>query len=176
MNDMPGRLAFLEGEVRRLTDEDDIRRLLVRYCTLVDSCDAHAIATEIFAEDAVDDHGIDGRAAVGRTAIEAMFAKSNESTESSAHFVTNSVIVLHADTAEVQTYVTGWTWLRDSSDRGKIRPADFAITAIYDDVLRRYPEGWKIVHRKLQPLGPGAVGYGILPSVYYGTAGVQVED
>jgi hypothetical protein len=175
MNEVIDRLAFLEGELKRLNDEAEIQRLLVRYCTLVDSRDAHAVATEIFAEEAVDDHGIDGRAAVGRPAIESMFTKSNESTESSAHFVTNSVVVLNSDTARAQTYVTGWTWLRKSSDLGKIRPADFAITAIYDDELRRYPDGWKIVHRKLQPLGPGAVGYGVLPPVYYGTAGVQLE-
>ena len=155
----------------RLIDEADISRLLARYCELVDRRDGDAVANEIFTADGRTDHGIFGSAAVGRTEIAEMYARSNRTTESSAHYISNSIIDIDGDSAKVRSYVSSWTWLRSSAHSGKIRPADFIITGIFVDLMRRDANGWRIFDRKLEPLGAGALGVGQLPDAYRGVSG-----
>jgi ketosteroid isomerase-like protein len=163
------------GEQGHVSDEEAVRRVLIRYCHLVDARDAAGIAREIFTEDAVDDMGFHGEPAVGRDGIEAMFVRSNETTEASAHFITNWVIDVDGDTAQTDTYVIGWTWLHSSSHEGRLRPADFVTVGNYRDQFRRTPEGWRISRRDYRALGPGSVGIGELPGAYAGAGGVRPD-
>jgi ketosteroid isomerase-like protein len=155
---------------RQIPDEEAIRRVLVRYCQLVDARDAAGVAREVFTEDAIDNMGLFGAPAEGRSGIEEMFLRSNLTTEASAHFISNWIIDVDAD-----TYVTGWTWLRSSGHLGRLRPADFVSTGNYVDEFRRTGEGWRISRRDFLPLGPGSVGIGSLPGAYAGVGGVNPE-
>jgi hypothetical protein len=165
-----------DSTVRQIPDEEAIRRVLVRYCQLVDARDAVGIAREVFTEDAIDNMGFFGAPAEGRSGIEAMFTRSNLTTEASAHFISNWIIDVDGDTAHANTYVTGWTWLRSSSHLGRLRPADFVSTGNYVDEFRRTEEGWRIMRRDFLPLGPGSVGIGSLPSAYAGAAGINPDE
>ena len=161
---------------REIPDEEAIRRVLVRYCQLVDARDAAGIAREVFTEDAIDNMGLFGAPAEGRSGIEAMFTRSNVTTEASAHFISNWIIDVDGDTAHANTYVTGWTWLRSSGHLGRLRPADFVSTGNYVDEFKRTDEGWRISRRDFLPLGPGSVGIGSLPSAYAGVGGVNPDE
>lgn len=152
--------------LRRLADLHAIRALLNRYCRLVDARDPAGIARESFTEDAVDDHGIYGRPFRGRAEIEAMFTRSNETTDKSAHFVGPAEITLDGDTATARTYVTGWTWTWASAVNGTVRAADWVFTGMYLDRFERTSEGWLISERMIVPLGPGATGHGARPGAY----------
>ena len=156
----------IEAGLRRLTDLHEIRSLLSRYCRLVDSREPAGIARGAFVEDAVDDHGIYGRAFRGRAEIEAMFTRSNETTDRSAHFVAAPEITIDGDTATAFTYVQGYTWTRASAVQGEVRATDWVFTGMYVDRFARTAEGWLISERRIAPLGPGATGYGARPGDY----------
>ena len=158
--------SSMEDQIRRLADVRAVREALFRYCRLVDSRDPAAIAAQAFAPDAVDDHGIYGTTFRGREQIEAMFTRSNRTTDSSAHFISDSEIHVEGDTAFARTYVAGWTWVWASADRGAVRPADWVFTGVYVDRLERTDESWLISERLVEPLGPGATGYGARPGAY----------
>jgi ketosteroid isomerase-like protein len=156
----------------QLADESEIRRVLSRYCQHLDAREPALAVRAVFTEDAVDDHG---RPDVprGRAAIEAMFTRAYEHLEATAHMVSHSDIEVHGDAAHARTYVTAWHWLKSSAQLGQTRPADFVLVAVYNDDFRREPEGWRIAHRRLEPLGPGGVGSGVLPEAFRGFGGVQ---
>ncbi|WP_067674474.1 nuclear transport factor 2 family protein [Nocardia miyunensis] len=159
-------METLEQQLSRLDDIRAVQEVLARYCRLVDARQPAAIAREAFTEDAVDDHGLYGRAFRGRDEIESMFRRSNETTDSSAHFISNSIIEIDGDVARARTYVSGWTWVWASADRGAVRPADWVFTGIYVDRLERTDEGWLISERIIEPLGTGATGFGARPTDY----------
>lgn len=156
----------LGRKARWLADMREIRELLARYCRLVDSRQPREIARGAFTEDALDDHGIYGRAFRGRDEIAAMFEASNTTTEHSAHFVSIPVVEIEGDVAHTRTYVTGWTWTRASAADGPVRAADWVFTGAYVDRMERTDEGWLIAERRIEPLGPGATGFGRRPEAY----------
>jgi hypothetical protein len=140
---------------------------------LVDARDPRATVDGAFAPDAVDDHGIYGAVFRGRDEIEAMYRRSNETTEASGHFLGSSVIEVDGDVAYGRTYVTGWTWTWDSAAKGNVRPADWVFIGTYVDRFERTDEGWLIAQRVMEPLGPGATAAGTRPGAYTGSAGIS---
>jgi ketosteroid isomerase-like protein len=166
----------VEEQLGYLSDLAQIRALLSRYASLVDARDPRAIASGAFTPDGSDDHGLYGSVFRGRDAIEAMFRRSNETTEASAHFVADPVIEIDGDVAYGRTYVTGWTWTLDSAAAGNVRPADWVFIGIYVDRLERTGDGWLISERTVEPLGPGATAAGSRPGVYAGSAGIIDEE
>jgi hypothetical protein len=162
-------------QVRYLADLAQIRALLSRYCTLVDARGPRAIAEGAFTPDGSDDHGLYGATFRGRDAIEAMFTKSNETTEASAHFVADPLIEIDGDVAHGRTYVTGWTWVRKPG-ADNVRPADWVFIGIYVDTFERTDEGWLISERTVEPLGPGATAAGSRPGAYSGSAGIADDE
>ena len=174
MRRTPGSVRSLPAheQVRYLSDLAQIRALLSRYASLVDARDPRAIAAGAFTPGGSDDHGLYGSVFRGRDAIEAMFRHSNETTEASAHFVADPVIEIDGDVAYGRTYVTGWTWVRESGVAGNVRPANWVFIGIYVDRFERTGEGWLISERTVEPLGPGATAAGSRPGAYAGSAGV----
>lgn len=168
------RLPVAE-QVRYLADLAQIRAVLNRYCALVDARDPHAIAAGAFTPDGTDDHGLYGATFRGRDAIEAMFRRSNQTTEASAHFVADPLIEIDGDVAYGRTYVTGWTWVRHPG-AGNVRPADWVFIGIYVDTFKRTEEGWLISERTVEPLGPGATAAGSRPGAYSGSAGIADDE
>jgi hypothetical protein len=158
----------VDDQVRYLADLHEIRALLARYTSLVDSRNPRAIAEGAFTPDGVDDHNIYGSVFSGRDAIEAMFRRSNETTESSAHFVADPVIEIDGDVAYGRTYVTGWQWFWDSGSAGNVRPADWVFIGIYVDRFERTEEGWLIAERVVEKLGPGSTAAGARHRAYDG--------
>ena len=162
-------------QVRYLADVAQIRALLSRYCALVDARDPHAIAAGAFTPDGSDNHGLYGATFRGRDEIEAMFRRSNRTTEASAHFVADPLIEIDGDLAYGRTYVTGWTWVRQPG-ADNVRPADWVFIGIYVDTFERTEEGWLIKERTVEPLGPGATAAGSRPGAYSGSAGIADDE
>lgn len=153
--------------LRYLADLAEIRALLGRYCARVDARDAGGVADGAFTADAVDDHGIYGSVFRGRHEIEAMFTRSNLTTEASGHFVADPVIEIDGDVAYGHTYVSGLTWTWDSAVAGNVRPADWVFLGVYVDRFERTPEGWLLSERRVEPLGPGrGTAAGLRPRAY----------
>ena len=155
---------------RARLDYEEIRSLQHRYGRLLDLHQPHAVAQEVFTEDAIDDRGR-APVPVGRAAIEAMFTRALRQFAATAHVISNVEIELDGDEATSTTYVTAWHWNDDGSDV-TVRPADFALIAVYEDALRRTPEGWRISHRTIRPLGIGGLATGTMPESIRGFGGV----
>jgi hypothetical protein len=155
---------------RACLDYEEIRALQYRYARLLDLDQPHAVAHEVFAEEAIDDRGRIP-VSVGRAAIEEMFTRALKQFADTAHVISNVEIDLNGDEATSSTYVTAWHWNDDGSDT-TVRPADFALIAVYEDALRRTPEGWRISHRKIRPLGIGGLATGTMPESVRGFGGV----
>lgn len=153
--------------VRRLLDVEEIRTLLARYCQLCDARTDTSFVREIFTEDATDDHGLFGQVFRGWAEIEDMYERSSQFLETVAHFVTNEQVEIDGDTATAKSYVQAWTWLRESSPLGNVRPADYVFVGVYHDTFRRTPDGWRLSGRVMRPLGTGALGLGKAHEVYF---------
>jgi len=159
------------GEIPRLLDIEEIRALLARYCHLCDARTDTSFVREIFTEDATDDHGLFGKVFRGWAELEDMYQRSSGFLEMAAHCVTNQQIEVSGDTATARSYVQCWTWLRESSHLGNLRPADYVLVGVYHDTLARTPDGWRISSRLLRPLGTGALGLGTPHPVYFAAYG-----
>ena len=155
-----------------MTDYEEIRALQYRYGRLLDLNQPHAVAQEVFTEDAVDDRGRTP-VPVGRAAIEEMFTRALKQFAATAHVISSVEIALDGDEATSATYVTAWHWNADGPDV-TVRPADFALIAIYEDKLRRTAEGWRIAHRTIRPLGVGGLATGEMPPSIRGFGGVPI--
>jgi ketosteroid isomerase-like protein len=152
-------------------NERAIRTVLHRYALACDAADTSMLVNEVFAEDAVIDHG---RGPVeGSEAIIAMFQANFERFEGTAHFITNVDIDVAGDRADTSLYITAWHWLRTTSGQGRLRPADFVLMARYIEVVERRPAGWRIAKRTMQPLGPGSFALGELPEWVRGYGGIS---
>lgn len=132
-----------EPPVSGLSDGDQLRSLLGRYCDLVDAGDFPAVG-ELFAEgQLVDDQG----QVVARGAAEAaeMFAtrvKRYDGSPRTKHLVLNSQIELDGDTARVRS---SYLVLQAVPDRLPLQPI---ITGRYVDTFTRRPEGWAWTERR----------------------------
>jgi hypothetical protein len=155
---------------RGCLDYEEIRALQHRYGRLLDLNQPHAVAHEVFTEDAIDDRGR-VPVPVGRVAIEEMFTRALKQFAATAHVISNVEIELDGDEATSSTYVTAWHWSDDGTD-AVVRPADFALIAVYEDALMRTSAGWRISHRRIRPLGVGGLAAGTMPDSIRGFGGV----
>lgn len=156
--------AEREGRGRdEAADRREIDDLLIRYCTLVDRRDVDALVVEVFAEDAVDNHGLGLWS--GRQGLHEGFTWVLSRFAGTVHQITNFDVRLDGDRASSRTYVTGWHWLPHEGEepRPAGRAADFVVVGAYDDELERRPEGWRIVHRTFRQVGNSVLGAGALP-------------
>ncbi|HYC80551.1 MAG TPA: nuclear transport factor 2 family protein [Solirubrobacterales bacterium] len=144
-------------------DRREIDDLLIRYCTLVDRKDVDTLVSQVFAEDAVDNHGLGIWS--GREGLHQGFTWVLSRFAGTVHQITNVDVRLEVDRASSRAYVTGWHWLPRAGE--KRRPAgpaaDFVVVGSYDDELERRPAGWRIVHRTFRQVGYSVLGTGTLP-------------
>ena len=118
-----------------LEDRDEILQLMYRYNHLIDSGDAEGWA-DTFADGAVFEAA--GQAMTGRDVLVG-FASSVHGLR---HMVTNPVIEINADTAQVQAYLVVFS-------SGAI-----LVTGAYADQLVRTPAGWRFAKRVFTPDPP----------------------
>lgn len=156
----------LDADVRALVDRQAILDVLHRYCYLVDIQDLDAMVEQVFAPDGSDDHG-EGPV-VGREQIRDWFVDNTANIAGNAHNISNVMIELDGDRATMRSTVTSWTWTRESTGAGPLRPADYVLVLNYVDELSRYPEGWRIDRRVLVSNGESVVGIGSLPGTQRG--------
>lgn len=135
--------ASLEARLQAVADREEIRDLVVRYCRGVDRGDWEMVRS-CYHDDAFDDHGgfkgsPDDFVAHVSESLPRRFART-------MHFAGQSLIDLHGDVAEVETYAIGYhRWTPPDGDG----PMDMTVGArLYDRVERR--EGvWRIARRAL---------------------------
>lgn len=169
----------LEDDVRYLIDRQAIVDVLHTYCHLVDTRQVDRMVEEVFAPDGSDDHG-EGPVA-GRAAIAEWFHTAIANIASNAHNVSNVTVEIDGDKARMRSRVTSWTWTMATVDDGPLRPADYVVSVSYVDELTRYPEGWRIDRRVLEPHGtvsghPTVLGLGRLPQTQAGIQALSRRD
>ncbi|RYE38728.1 MAG: nuclear transport factor 2 family protein, partial [Hyphomicrobiales bacterium] len=146
----------------RTEDWIEIHQVLTRYCTCVDQKDVDRLVTEVFAEDARDNHGLG--VWENRAGLHEAFTDLLDRFAGSVHVVGSVQIELVGDVATTSCYVTGWHWLpADEPATPNGRPADFTVVGAYHDRLERRPAGWRIVERTFRPVGPSVNGVNRLP-------------
>jgi 3-phenylpropionate/cinnamic acid dioxygenase small subunit len=124
-------------------DRDKIRDVLAKYCSFVDNARFSEVAS-LFAEEG-SWQGTLG-SAKGRAEIEALMVKMNPAAGQGPvrrHLVTNFVIAINGDRANVQsTFIL----VRESENGPMI-----GAVGSYDDVLIRRGPNWLIATRKVTP-------------------------
>lgn len=149
--------------VSAVADRLAIQDLLVLYCTCVDSRDIERLVTEVFAEDATDNHGLGLWR--GRDGLRVGFTGLLDRFGGTMHQVTNFDIHVAGDSATSRTYVTAWHWLKRPERRRPNGPAaDFVVIGAYHDRLQRKGDGWRITRRTMRPVGYSVNGVGTLPA------------
>lgn len=140
----------------RLSVEDRlaVEDVVILYGHLHDSKQSHRIADEIFTADATIDFGTG--IVAGREAIRAFFA-SFDAIMGTSHNISNLIVEGSGDVARCQSHCLAWHWLDrpDIDGRPSLHPADTLAIGGYQDDLRREPEGWQIMRRRIVQFGTG---------------------
>ena len=126
-----------------LEDKDKIREVLAKYCTFGDNSRFSELAALV-----TEDGSWEGRmgSAKGRADIEALMVKTNPLAGQGPvrrHLVTNVVIVINGDSADV---ASTFMMVRESENGPMI-----GAVGSYKDVLSKRGQDWLIVTRKVTP-------------------------
>lgn len=140
-----------------LADRMAIVDVLQHYCYCVDNNLPDAIAEEVFAPDAIDDHAYDRWE--GREQLRAAFTAIVNRFTATAHLLSNLRVRVEGDRATTHCYVTAWHWLPGGDEP----ETDFVVVGTYEDNLRRSDEGWRITFRRFRRVGPTPTALGPLP-------------
>jgi hypothetical protein len=158
-----GEKMTAEVTIQELMDKERILELLIHYCDCMDAPEIMRAARDVYAPDAVDDHGMGiwkGSEEICRNLM-----SLRDRFEGTAHVLTNIHIELDGDSARSRSYVTAWHWVKKTGQQegGHPREADFCGVGVYKDELRRLSDGWRITRRIFRPMVPGTIGLGSLP-------------
>lgn len=127
-------------------DRDEIRALISLYSHALDSGN-FAGWTRLFTEDAGIETSVGspkGRAALLRWAQERVASRNPEWQV--RHFVFNTLISpVSADLVHARSML-----LYTRQDVGKPLSAEVVLTGVYEDEIRRTPEGWQFARRKME--------------------------
>lgn len=122
-----------------LVDRQEIRDLVLRYCSAVDRADYPAVRA-VYSHDGIDHHtGFSGPA---DDYVAWLRARTSGFT-GTMHLVGNHLVELYGDHAFAETYGTAVHWGSPGDDE----TLNFTSGFRYLDHLRRDPEGWRIVER-----------------------------
>ena len=133
----------LEQRVQRMEDESQIRRMLIEYGAFLDAKDYKSYAA-LFAKDGVWTGGFGSF--TGPAAIEAMLTDNLGAPEpgfvnkANFHMLTNPVITIDGDRAQVESKYLFWT--RSPDDK----PTPLLAGRYVDEFVREGGQ-WKIAHR-----------------------------
>jgi hypothetical protein len=133
--------------VKGQNDRDQIVELTHRYATAIDSRQ-YSLLAEVFTDDADVDYGEVGqwtRAAQVTQFMELV----HTGAEHTMHRMTNHVVDIDGDSAEVRTYVDALILFEGAG----ANPIGY-----YDDHVVRTSDGWRIARRKYTPVRLVAVG------------------
>lgn len=126
-----------------LEDEREVSRLLVRYCTAIDTRDWTLFRT-CFTDDFIGDYGVLGKwdsgAAITR-GMEEMHAQFGPTL----HRLSNIVVTAGSGRATARSYVDAIV-----AEHLQRKPLHQAIGYYDDQVVNS--DGWKIKHRKFNPV------------------------
>jgi len=131
-----------------LHDEMAIRNLAAAYSHAVMRCDGNA-AAEVYAEDG-ELIAFNAPAIVGRKAIAQAFCQTFEPLEFIVQTCTAGLIDIDGDAARASWSVMEWMRHRGKEDLG-------VCMGVYEDILRRTPDGWRFTRRTFQPFYRGTV-------------------
>ena len=127
--------------LRELLDKQEIHEVLMRYCRGIDRCDEELLRG-VYHPDAADNHGL----FVGKAADFIPWAlKALERDLSTKHYVTNELIELRGDIADVESYVLA-VHHRVAEEGGLV---DLIMAGRYIDRFERRAGVWKIADRKV---------------------------
>jgi SnoaL-like domain len=157
IEELEARLLSLEAHNRALEDHNEIQRLIIKSCMLVDLKRLDRMAVEIFSPDARLDFGM----AVfnGREEIHGFYTGYDGNLLGSCHALTNVYIEVSGDTARSTSYCQAWHWHRQSGTKIELTSTDILVIGGYQDQLARTQEGWRITQRITVQFGTG-VGAG----------------
>ena len=123
-----------------MADREAIRDCLYRYSRGVDRCDAEMLRT-VYWEDAVDDHVLFKGA---REDLIAWVIPLLRSMDQSMHMISNILIRVHGDTADVESYYYGYHRFRIEG-----KATDGIQAGRYIDRFARRNDEWRIADRKV---------------------------
>ena len=125
--------------LQRTLDQLEIRELVARYNYAIDEG-----RPEEWVATFVSDGTFESTALGKHTGPEALlaFAQGYSAAVTGRHCTSDFVIDVDGDEARSRCYLIA------INNAGT--PA-VSVTAVYDDVLRRTPDGWRFVHRKVTP-------------------------
>jgi hypothetical protein len=160
-----------KNAMQELLDKEHIRDLLNLYCHCMDAPDYSRAAMEVYAADAIDDHGFGEWK--GAEEIVKNLAQLRVPFKGTAHVLTNVNIKLHGDHARSRSYVLSLHWLHETRHEGPAKQADFCGIGVYEDEMYRFPDGWRITIRVYRPMvRGGSIAFGELPEfLMRGTSG-----
>jgi 3-phenylpropionate/cinnamic acid dioxygenase small subunit len=127
------------------TDRADIRDLLIRYTTALDTRDWQ-LFDSCFTEDAVADYGTLGGHQHGIEAIRKAVAIL-AGFDRTQHFLGNITIAVDADEARTTCYLNAQHVI-DSGGGVEL----LTVGGIHRDRMLRTPTGWRIAYRQLEPV------------------------
>lgn len=149
MTDMP--------DLRSLADHLEIRDVLTRYATALDSGEWELLS-DVFTADGVAEFGDLGGRHEGVGAIAAFVRSVLEGLDASQHLIGNESVLLDGDRAKARCYFQAQHFVV-SANGGNC----YLVGGTYEDELVRTPAGWRISLRRL------------VPTWFDGNAGVVAE-
>jgi hypothetical protein len=126
--------------LQRLEDQLAIRELVARYNYAIDE-----ERPEEWVATFVPDGTFESTALGTHSGADALlaFAKGYIAAFEGRHVTSDFVVTVNGDDATARCYLI--------AVNAKTAPPSILTTAVYDDVLRRTPDGWRFVHRKVTP-------------------------
>lgn len=141
---------------RAITDKINL------YATLIDGGQPREAVYQVFAADATEDHGEGLRPREGWEDIADLLEEAVAPFAGGMHLNTNVTITVDGDTARSHSYYLGVFWFQGAGDRSRAA-ADWVSAGRYDDVWRRFPDGWRITARRRSNVGLSSVVLGARP-------------
>ncbi len=125
----------------------EIQQVIYRYCRGVDRADADLVAS-VYHPDGIDNHG--AFSGSGREFAEMLVPMIGGATQVCQHHITNMLIELDGDTAQVESYFVAFHALAASQGGGRA----FAV-GHYLDRFEKRGGAWKIAERTVIIDGEG---------------------
>ncbi|MBV9511618.1 MAG: nuclear transport factor 2 family protein [Caulobacteraceae bacterium] len=131
-------------DVKALLDEREIISIALRYARSIDTHDLEGFLS-CFTEDAL--YGFAGSQVQGHRKLAWTVDATARLFSAGQHQTTNFEVTLDGDRAAMRScYLATQVWREPASD-----PL-FVMGGLYDDILTRTPQGWRIANRLLTNL------------------------